>query len=111
MVVVPWPTAVARPDELIDAMVGLAVLQTTELDTFCVLPSLKVPMADKLRDCPIPRVGLKGVTWIAVSEGPPPPPEPVFILKAARASAQGKVGFVSVRVPEPLTAVPERLAT
>jgi hypothetical protein len=64
MVVDPVPTAVARPAVLIVATVTAEELHVAVLVRFCVVPSLKVPVAVNCWVPPFETVGFAGVTAI-----------------------------------------------
>src|SRR5277367_2934955 len=59
---VPTPAAVARPALVIVATDGVAEAHVTLLVTFCVLLSLKVPVAVNCCVAPLVMLGLAGVT-------------------------------------------------
>ena len=67
MVVVPVPVEVAIPPGVMMATVGVFDDQVRKVVRFCVVPSLKFPIAVKA--CAPPRwmVGLAGLTVIEVS--------------------------------------------
>ena len=67
MVVVPVPTAVARPATLIVATVTAEELHVAVLLRFCVVPSLKVPVAVNCCVPPFGTEGFAGVTAIDTS--------------------------------------------
>jgi hypothetical protein len=65
--VVPVPTAVARPAALIVATVTAEELHVAVLLRFCVVPSLKVPVAANCCVPPFETEGFAGVTAIDTS--------------------------------------------
>jgi hypothetical protein len=67
MLVIPAAAAVARPDKLIAAVAGVPELHVALVVTFCVLPSLYVPVAVNCRVAPVTSVGFAGVTAIDCS--------------------------------------------
>src|SRR5690349_20402585 len=69
MVVVPEPTAVARPALLTVATPGLVELHTTVFVTSCVLPLVYVPVAMNCCVLPITTEALAGVTPIDTNAG------------------------------------------
>jgi len=65
--VLPAAAAVAKPDELIVAVDGVPELHVALVVTFCVLPSLYVPVAVNCRVAPVTSVGFAGVIAIDCS--------------------------------------------
>ena len=70
MVVVPPTKAVANPEPPIVAAAVLDEVQLTVLVRFCVLLSLKVPVAVNCCVPPAATDGYAGVTWIETKAGP-----------------------------------------
>lgn len=62
MVVLPGASAAANPAELMVATVVAEEVQVTELVTFCMLPSVKVPVAVNCNSCPAAIEGFAGAT-------------------------------------------------
>jgi hypothetical protein len=67
MVVVPAAAAVAKPDELIAAVAGVPEVHVALVVTFCVVPSLYVPVAVNCSVAPVISVGFAGLIAIACS--------------------------------------------
>ena len=65
IVAVPAPAPVARPPEVMVATETGAELQATELVTFCVLPSLKVPVAV---NCWLPPLAIEALDGLIDSD-------------------------------------------
>src|SRR6202035_2575853 len=85
MVVVPGPTAVAKPAALIVATVTAEELHVAVLLSFCVVPSLKVPVAVNCCGPPFGTEGFAGVTAIdtSVADVTVSVVLPVMLLEAA----------------------------
>lgn len=69
MIVVPWPTLLARPPAPTVATVKEEVVHLAELVRYCVLPSLKVPSALNCWVSPNEIEGVPGVTEIDLRIG------------------------------------------
>ena len=70
MVALPVLELVASPEPLIATAAGFEELHTTELETSCVLLSLKVPTASNCLVVPIAMVEFAGVTLIDIRVAP-----------------------------------------
>jgi hypothetical protein len=66
MMLVPCPVPVARPPAVIVAAADVAEAHVTEAVKFCVLLSLKVPVAVNCCVCPLTMDGVAGVTAIEI---------------------------------------------
>ena len=67
--VLPWPKLVAKPAALIVATAVLEDAQVAEFVMFCMLPSVKVPVAVNCWVCPLAIKRLAGVTENNTSAG------------------------------------------
>lgn len=97
-VVLPWATALARPEALMVATPVAEELQVTDAVKFCVLPLLNLPVATY---CFVPVGGMVALAGVTVREVRPVTlPAPLRVIRAGLPKA-----------PKFMVSMPERAPT